>query len=122
LGSLAPALTFTLKIASLLTASRQGEEKMGVISENSGHKFIEAMDFSIFEEFNDEVVVIDKNYRIVYANRKYIEDVGCKNPSEVVGHFCYKVSHHQDEPCEDTCHPCPLREIEKTGNSLLSWV
>ncbi len=79
---------------------------------------MEELDFSIFEEFKDEVVVIDKNYRIIYANKKYIEDVGCKNHSEVIGHFCYKVSHHQDEPCEDTCHPCPLREIEKTGRSV----
>ena len=63
-------------------------------------------------------MVIDRNYRIVYANRRYIEDVGRKSKEEVLGHFCYKVSHNQDEPCEDSCHPCPLREIEKVGHSV----
>ncbi|WP_121012075.1 two-component system sensor histidine kinase NtrB [Hydrogenivirga caldilitoris] len=76
------------------------------------------MDFSIFDHFEEEVVVIDKNYRIVYANRKYAEDMGYSDPEEIIGDFCYTVSHHQDQPCEGECHPCPLREIEKTGKSV----
>ncbi len=76
------------------------------------------MDFSLFDSFDEQVVVIDKNFRIVYANRKYAEDLGYKSPEEVIGKFCYVVSHHQDEPCSGECHPCPLREIEKTGRSV----
>ncbi len=79
---------------------------------------MDELDFSIFDNFSDEVVVIDKNYKIIYANHSYVKDVGCKSQEEVLGQFCYKVSHHQDEPCEDSCHPCPLREIEKTGHSV----
>lgn len=76
------------------------------------------MDFSLFDSFEEEVVVIDKNYRIVYANRKYAEDMGYRSPEEVVGNFCYVVSHHRDEPCEGECHPCPLKEIERHGRSV----
>ena len=76
------------------------------------------MDFSIFDRFDDEVVVIDKNYRIIYANRKYAQDLGYEDPSQVIGNFCYVVSHHQDQPCEGECHPCPLKEIERTGKSV----
>jgi two-component system NtrC family sensor kinase len=76
------------------------------------------MDFSVFDDFEEEVVVIDKNYRIVYANKKYAEDMGYNSPQEVVGNFCYVVSHHRKEPCEGECHPCPLKEIEKHGRSV----
>ncbi len=76
------------------------------------------MDFSIFDDFEEEVVVIDKNYRIVYANKKYAQDMGYRSPDEVIGDFCYVVSHHRTEPCEGECHPCPLKEIEKLGKSV----
>lgn len=76
------------------------------------------MDFSVFDEFEEEVVVIDKNFRIIYANKKYAQDMGYSDPKEVIGDFCYRVSHHREEPCEGECHPCPLREIEKTGRSV----
>ncbi|NPA41370.1 MAG: PAS domain-containing sensor histidine kinase [Aquificae bacterium] len=76
------------------------------------------MDFSVFDHFDEEVVVIDRNFRIVYANKKYAQDLGYDSPEEVIGSYCYVVSHHQDKPCEGECHPCPLREIEKTGRSV----
>lgn len=76
------------------------------------------MDFSVFDHFEEEVVVIDKNFRIVYANKRYAEDMGYNSPEEILGNLCYVVSHHQNEPCEGECHPCPLREIEKTGKSV----
>ncbi len=76
------------------------------------------MDFSVFDDFEEEVVVIDKNYRIVYANERYVRDLGYEDPTEVIGNFCYVVSHHQTEPCEGECHHCPLKEIEKSGRSV----
>jgi two-component system NtrC family sensor kinase len=74
--------------------------------------------FKIFDSFQEEVVVIDKNFRIVYANEKYAKDLGYSSPEDVIGQFCYVVSHHQKEPCDGECHPCPLREIERTGGSV----
>lgn len=76
------------------------------------------MDFSLFDDFEEEVVVIGRDYRIVYANRKYAEDMGYSSPEDVIGDFCYVVSHHRDEPCEGECHPCPLKEIEKHRRSV----
>jgi len=76
------------------------------------------VDFRVFDFFDEEVVVIDREFRIVYANEKYVRDMGYRSPEEVVGRFCYAVSHQQEAPCEGECHPCPLREIEKTGRSV----
>lgn len=76
------------------------------------------MDFSIFDTFEDEVVVIDSEYRILYANERYARDMGYSSPSEVIGKFCYVVSHHRNEPCDGECHPCPLIEIQKGKGSV----
>ncbi len=71
--------------------------------------------FSIFDIFEEEVVVIDRNYRILYANSKYAKDLGYNSKEEVIGKECFRISHYRDEPCDGECHPCPLKEIEKTG-------
>ncbi|MCY0866646.1 MAG: PAS domain-containing protein [Aquificota bacterium] len=82
------------------------------------HIFFSMEHFSIFDDFEEEVVVIDQNYKIVYANNKYLEDLGYTSLEEVLGMPCYKVSHQREEPCDGECHPCPLREIEKTGRAV----
>ncbi len=74
--------------------------------------------FSIFDIFEEEVVVIDRNYRILYANYKYAKDLGYNSKEEVIGKECFRISHYRDEPCDGECHPCPLKEIEKTGKAV----
>ncbi len=74
--------------------------------------------FSIFDAFEEEVVVIDRNYRILYANYKYAKDLGYNSKEEVIGKECFRISHYRDEPCDGECHPCPLKEIEKTGKAV----
>lgn len=59
-------------------------------------------------------VLIDSNYQIVAANRNYCEKYDM-DESEVVGNFCYKVSHHTDEPCHLHGEHCPLRTVFDTG-------
>ncbi len=77
-------------------------------------KYLLSMDkFSVFEEIDEQVVVIDKNYRIVYANKKYIEENGYRKKEDVIGKPCYLISHKRESPCDGECHPCPLKEIEK---------
>ncbi len=75
-------------------------------------------EFSIFDDFEEEVVVIDRNYRILYANNKYAKDLGYTSRREVIGKECFRISHYRDEPCDGECHPCPLKEIEKTGRAV----
>ncbi len=75
-------------------------------------------EFSVFEKLSEQVVVIDRDFRIVYANEAYIKENGYRSRTEVIGQPCYKISHKQETPCEGECHPCPLREIEKTGSAV----
>ncbi|MCP4612491.1 MAG: hypothetical protein GY845_27650 [Planctomycetes bacterium] len=48
---------------------------------------------TIFKAIPDEVVLIDKNYKIVMSNRETGEH----------GNFCYRIFFFRDQPCED-CH------------------
>ncbi|RUM28349.1 MAG: PAS domain-containing sensor histidine kinase [Aquifex sp.] len=75
-------------------------------------------EFSVFDKLKEQVVIIDKNYRIVYANNSYVEENGYRSKEEVIGKPCYLISHKRDTPCEGECHPCPLKEIEKTKSAV----
>ncbi len=52
-------------------------------------------------------VVIDREYRIVAANRRYAEQFGVPLES-LVGRCCHEVEHHSDVPCRQLGQECPL--------------
>ena len=63
----------------------------------------------------DPFVVIDRSYKIIAANRNYLKHYGHSEPEEVVGRFCYEVSHHVDAPCSQHGEHCPLETVFETG-------
>ena len=75
-------------------------------------------EFRVFDELSEQVVIVDKDFRILYANEAYVRENGYKSKEEVIGQPCYRISHKREAPCEGECHPCPLREIEKTGGAV----
>jgi DNA-binding NtrC family response regulator len=59
-------------------------------------------------------IVMDGEYRIVAANRAYIEEfVGRDVP--VQGRYCYEISHHFRVPCDVAGESCPLRMSKANG-------
>jgi PAS domain S-box-containing protein len=63
----------------------------------------------------DPFVVIDRGYKIIAANRNYLKHYGYNESQEVVGRFCYEVSHHVDAPCSQHGEHCPLETVFETG-------
>ncbi|MEN8170947.1 MAG: sigma-54-dependent Fis family transcriptional regulator [Pseudomonadota bacterium] len=63
----------------------------------------------------DPFVVIDRSYKIIAANRNYLKHYGYAAPGDVVGRFCYEVSHHVDAPCSQHGEHCPLETVFETG-------
>lgn len=61
----------------------------------------------------DDVMVIDLNYRILDINDILLTKLGLER-EEVIGRHCYEISHHQDIPCSGEDHPCPLAEVKET--------
>ena len=58
-------------------------------------------------------IVMDARYRIVAANRAYVEEFSQSTP--VHGRHCYEVSHHFDVPCDQAGESCPLRLSQDSG-------
>lgn len=58
-------------------------------------------------------IVMDADYRIVAANRAYVEEFARDNP--VKGRYCYEVSHHFTVPCDQAGESCPLRLSQASG-------
>ncbi|MFZ3045812.1 MAG: ATP-binding protein [Desulfatirhabdiaceae bacterium] len=80
------------------------------------HKYAEnkAMrDMVIKELINEDVMVIATDYRILDINQPMLDKLGISR-DEAIGHFCYKITHHQDKPCSGDDHPCPLIQCFKT--------
>ncbi len=68
----------------------------------------------INELVQEEVVVIRADFRILDVNDTLTRRLGVRR-EELIGQFCYKVTHHQDHPCGGDQHPCPLVETLATG-------
>jgi PAS domain S-box-containing protein len=65
----------------------------------------------------DPFVVIDRNYKIISANKNYLNHYGHTRSDEVVGRYCHEISHHSAEPCSQHGEHCPLEEVFKTGQT-----
>ena len=58
-------------------------------------------------------VIIDRDYRIIAANRHYQTQYGIR-ADELLGRHCYEVSHHSAVPCSQNGERCPLEEVFAT--------
>src|SRR5512139_1654979 len=67
---------------------------------------------------NDQpFVVIDREYRIVAANRRYAETYGVTTDA-IVGQYCYAVSHHSTRPCHENGEQCPHRALFENNEAV----
>ncbi len=73
----------------------------------------------LLHSLHDEIVVIDENYRIVDVNNSFIDNSG-HSRKEVIGEFCYKVTHASNVPCDELTggHECMLKDVFKTGKAF----
>ncbi len=71
---------------------------------------------AVINSLNDELLVIDKDYRIIHANEALLTRHG-KRKQEVIGVHCYNISHGSPELCHPPHHDCPITSVWETGNS-----
>jgi PAS domain S-box-containing protein len=71
---------------------------------------------SVLEGIGEGVVVVDRDFKIIRANKGYCSQVkmGC---DEIIGKHCYEVSHHRDKPCYENGEECSVKEAFETGSS-----
>ena len=64
---------------------------------------------------HEDILVIDRDYRITDINNTALKTLGLKR-AEVVGRPCYKVSHGLDVPCHEHGEQCAFPGVFNTGN------
>lgn len=76
----------------------------------------QSLDFleSVLEGIGEGVVVLDRDYRILTANKGYLQQVD-RTRVNVLGKFCYEVSHHFGSHCFNNGHECPVKTVFETG-------
>ncbi|MFC1876158.1 ATP-binding protein [Thermodesulfobacteriota bacterium] len=67
----------------------------------------------INELIQEDVLVIGHDYRIIDVNNTVLNRLGVKR-EEVIGKYCYEITHRQSFPCTGEKHPCPLLKTMET--------
>lgn len=73
---------------------------------------------SILNSIHEDILVIDRDFRITDVNKKFLVTAGRKR-EEVIGRYCYEISHGYDEPCEKHGEDCMLMKVFKTGKAFV---
>jgi len=69
---------------------------------------------AVVNGLHDQVVIIDRDYRISDANEVFLRQMGCTR-EEIVGQYCYEVIYQCDERCDTNVRSCPMRPVWETG-------
>lgn len=78
----------------------------------STRKFSDVM----LDSIGEGLIVVDRDYRIVTANKAYLEQ--CRiSAGDVVKRHCFEVSHHIDRPCYLAGEDCAVKHTFETGTS-----
>ena len=85
---------------------------MGIFKKKDLLSSISKRKEEILDALGEEVLILDPAYKIVYVNQKFLENRG-KSIAEVIGRYCYQVTHNLDKPCHMFGEPCPLNEAMK---------
>ncbi len=67
----------------------------------------------VLDAIPDALLVIDRHYRVVFANRAFQQMIGARDLGSKTL-TCYRVSHGRDEPCDSESHVCPIETVVAT--------
>jgi transcriptional regulator with PAS, ATPase and Fis domain len=67
---------------------------------------------SFLEHEAQPMIVLDPDYNILAANIAYQRQFGNVDQA-IIGHKCYRVSHHYDVPCDQAGEHCPMKRAQE---------
>jgi PAS domain S-box-containing protein len=79
----------------------------------------EAFLSSVLNGIGEGVVVINRQYRIISANKGYVDSLKL-NQADVIGQYCHKVAHHSVSPCFEHGEDCSVKKVFDTGDAHAS--
>jgi len=88
-----------------VTERKRAEEKL---------RQSEAFVREILDTVDEGFLVMDRDYRILAANKAYCGRIPL-SCDEVIGRHCYEISHRTSRPCYEDGEECAVREVFRTG-------
>jgi len=125
LGHVAPSLraetgllvsTYELMRERLRDSLQEIEQKSRQLEE-SGEQLRRSRDFlqTIIDSLDEDLMVLDGQLRIIQANRS----LRLKHKDgDVVGRYCYEVTHGLSHPCRPPSCTCPVSQVRQTGTPV----
>lgn len=99
------------KLLGLVAVSRDiTQQKKTEDDLRQSQKFIN----DVLEAVDEGFMVIDREYKIISANRAYLCQVA-KPLENVIGSHCYEVSHQSQSACHELGEECPAKQTFETG-------
>ncbi len=89
-----------------ISERKRSEEALG-----DKEKFIR----NILDTVDEGFIVVDRDFRILTANKAYCSQVG-KSCDSVIGRNCYEISHKLLRPCYEGGEDCAVRHVFETGD------
>lgn len=94
------------------------EEKIGILKDfRREHQLRDAIKKSrdqletIMDSIDDEIIVVDRDHRIIMANKA----VKVKRGKSAIGNYCHAVMHNRTAPCWYSEEDCPVKRVFDTG-------
>ncbi|MFQ5595005.1 MAG: PAS domain S-box protein, partial [Anaerolineae bacterium] len=98
----------TLAIFHDITERKRAEEAL---------EAARAFQQSILDGVAEPILVIGADYRVQLMNRAAREfSYGEADAPEPV--YCYQVSHRREAPCSGRGHPCPMKQVRESGQTV----
>jgi len=86
------------------------------MKEDTNYRNMELFFSSILEGMQDSIIVLNRNFEILYANSSYSRNVGCRL-EQIKGRYCYEISHRRKKPCYQEDKECVVKRTFDTGFS-----
>ncbi len=86
----------------------------GIFRDITEHRHATEFIKNILESVDEGFVVIDGDYRILSANKAYSDKTNLPL-SDIVGKYCYEISHRLSKPCYEAGEDCAVRHTFETG-------
>jgi PAS domain S-box-containing protein len=110
LDELAMDISFAMEVAE---REEQRQRADGAL--RNSEKFIK----DILSSVGEAIVVVDRDHRILSANRAYCEQVG-KTLESIIGRPCYEILHYAIQPCHEPEHVCGCKRTFETGEPAVA--
>jgi len=88
--------------------------RMEIATDITEHIQAERFIKDILESVGEGFIVIDKDFRILSANKSFCKQVNLP-VEDTIGKQCYEVSHHINSPCYEAGEHCPVKLTFETG-------